>query len=444
MNIEKEVLEDQTALLRVTVEETDYAETVDKTLRAYKRKANVPGFRPGMVPMNLVNKMYRKSVLAEESYKLASNGAFEYIKENQIGILGDLMPSDRQQEIDFDNDKSFEFAFQAGLAPEVKVSLSKKNVIEKYNVLVDDDMISDYRASFFRRHGNLAEVDEVGAEDAVTFNMSNEQKTIDDAYIGMGTAPEETRETLLGKKVGDKLEIDVKKLYPNPAQLAAMLMVQESEIGTVDPVFNMEITRIRRFVEPELTPEFFAEAFPQGDVKNAGDFEKKIADEVQAEITAQTAFKFTDQVRDYLLNKVELPLPEAFLRQWLFAANEGKFTMEQIDDEFPAFTKMMRWDLIKHDIAKENDIEITPDDLKEEARNLARQQFRMYGMSTVADDMLDHYVGEILKNQEEMRRLYDKAIEDRVVGKIAETVTIRTKDISVKEFSEMMNMGAPK
>jgi len=439
MNIVRENLEDQTALLKVSVQEADYAENVDKALRAQKRKANVPGFRPGMVPMGIINKMFRKSVLADETYRLATNGAFDYIKENEMDIIGDLMPAEQQQPIDFDNQQDFEFIFQTGLAPEVKISLSKKNTIEKYDIQVDDEMISNYRSSFFRRHGNLVDADQIEAEDAVSFTLMNDDTKIEDAYIGLGNMAEEQRAPFLGKKVGDKMEININELYPIASQRAAILTIKEEDLANIDPEFTLEITKIRRFADPELNDAFFAEAFPDGSVKNTDDFENKIATEVKAELETQTEFKFTEQVRDYMLSKMELPLPEEFLRNWLFQANEGKFTMEDIDKEFPQFLQMMRWDLVKREISKENNLEVTPEELKEEAKRLAMNQFRYYGMSTVADDMLENYSGEILKNQDEARRLYDKIAEGKVVDAITEKVSIKTREMSVKEFAEMMN-----
>lgn len=437
MNVVRENLENQTALLRVTVGEADYKEQVEKQLKDYKRKANVPGFRPGMVPMGIINKMYRKSVVADNAYRKATDAAFDYIKENNIETVGDLMPSDQQGEMDFDKGTDFEFVYEIGLAPEVELSLTKKNTITKYIIEPNDDMRKGFRSNYMRRFGKLVDVDAVADDEALTGTLTQGETTIDDAYVGLISLDEEARKPFIGKKVGDTVEVDVNVIYKTPSQRASILGVKEAELEGMDPKYTFTITQIRKFAEPEMNDEFFKLAFPAGDVKNEAEFNAKIDEQVRTELAKETEFKFTNDLRKYLLEKTNLTLPEAFLKNWLYRVNEGKFSMEEIEAEFPQFLDMLRWDLIRRKVMKDNNIEITQEDIKAEAKELAMMQFQYYGMHTVADDMLENFVGSILGNKEEVHKLYDKVGERKVIEAVAAQMKVNEKSVTPEEFQKL-------
>ena len=438
MNVVKENLENQTALLRVTVGEADYKEQVDKQLKDYKRKANVPGFRPGMVPMGVINKMYRKSVLADSAYRKATDAAFEYIKENNIETVGDLMPSEKQGELDFDNSNDFEFVFQIGLAPEIDLALSKKNSVTKYVIEPNDDMRKGFRSNYMRRFGKLVDVDVVVEDEALTGTLTQGDEKIEDAYVGLISMDEAARKPFIGKKVGDTVEVDVNEIYKTPSQRASILGVKEAELEGMDPKYTFTITQIRKFAEPEMNEEFFKLAFPAGDVTTAAQFDAKIDEQVRTELAKETDFKFTADLRKYLLEKTSLTLPEEFLKNWLYNVNEGKFSMEEIEKEFPQFLDMIRWDMIRRKVMKDNNLEITQDDVKAEAKEVAMMQFQYYGMHTVADDMLENFVNSILGNKEEVRKIYDKVGERKVVDAVSEQIKINEKTVSPDEFQKLV------
>lgn len=438
MNVVKENLENQTALLRVTVGEADYKEQVDKQLKEYKRKANVPGFRPGMVPMGVINKMYRKSVLADSAYRKATDAAFEYIKENSIETVGDLMPSDKQGELDFDNGTDFEFVFQIGLAPEIDLGLSKKNSVTKYIIEPNEDMRKGFRSNYMRRFGKLVDVDVVAEDEALTGTLTQGDDKIEDAYVGLISMDEAARKPFIGKKVGDAIEVDVNEIYKTPSQRASILGVKEAELEGMDPKYTFTITQIRKFAEPEMNEEFFKLAFPAGDVTTPAQFDAKIDEQVRAELAKETEFKFTADLRKYLLEKTPLTLPEEFLKNWLYNVNEGKFSMEEIEKEFPQFLDMIRWDMIRRKVMKDNNLEITQDDVKAEAKEVAMMQFQYYGMHTVADDMLENFVNSILGNKEEVRKIYDKVGERKVVDAVSEQIKINEKSVTPDEFQKLV------
>ena len=341
MNIVREQREQNTSLIKVTVGEQDYAQEVDKALREYKRKANIPGFRPGMVPMGIIKKMYGKGVLAEQSYRKASNAVFEYLQKENIDYLGDVIPSEEQGAFDFDNGKEFEFVFEIGEAPEIKLDLSEKDKLTYHKIKIEKKMHDDYRSNFLRRFGRLVDAREVTSDEALTVTLDNGEMKVEDAYVGLISMSEEDRKPFLGQKVGYKTKVNINELYRNPAQRAACLQVQEAELEGINPEFELEITKIRKFAEPEINEEFFKMAFPAGNVKSAEEFEQFIDAQIESELRRESDYLFTLEVRDYLVKKADLKMPEAFLKRWLYTINEGKFTMEDIEKDFAQFLKCL-------------------------------------------------------------------------------------------------------
>ena len=227
MKIVREQREENNSLLKVTVGEEDYGQAVEKELREYRRKANIPGFRPGMVPMGLVKKMYGKGVLAEQAYRTASNSVFEYLQKENIDYLGDVIPSEEQGDFDFENGKEFEFVFEIGEAPEIKLELSDKDKLTYSKIKVDKKMHDDYRANYLRQYGRLVDADEVTSDEALSVTLDNGEMNVADAYVGLISMSEEERKPFIGKKVGFKTEVNVNELYKNPSQRAAVLQVKE-------------------------------------------------------------------------------------------------------------------------------------------------------------------------------------------------------------------------
>ena len=442
MNIVRENLEDGTTLLKATVGEADYNEAVDKALRTYKRKANVPGFRPGMVPMSIINKMYRKGVVAEEAYRTASKGCFDYIEKEKLTLVGDMIPSDKQQPLDFDNDTEYEFAFEVGIAPEINIALSKKDKVKKYAIAIEDKMRDVYRGNFSRRFGKLVDVDSVETEDALTVTLDQPEMKIEEAYVGLIGMSDAARKPFLGKKVGDTMEVDVNELYPNPAQRAAILQVKEPELEGINPKFTLTITKIRRFTEPELNEEFFKMAFPEGNVKTAEEFAQYIDAQILRDLKREADYLFTLDVRKLLLDKANLTLPAAFLKRWLYTINEGKFSMEEIEKDFDKFLDMMKWNLVQKHYVNELKLEVTPEEATEEAKAMAAQQFAYYGMSQVADDMLANYAQSILENKEESRKVYEKLFEQKVIDAVVPQITVSDATVTAEEFAKLAEAAA--
>ncbi len=405
MQIVREQREQNVSLIKVTVVESDYAEAVEKSLREYRRKANIPGFRPGMVPMGMIRKMYGKGVVAEQSYHLASNSVFEYLQKENIDYVGDVIPAEEQGDFDFDNGKEFEFIFEIGEAPEVKLELSAKDKITYNAIQVDKKMHDDYRSNFLRRFGRLVDADEVLGDEALNVTLDNGDMRIEEAYVGLVAMSEEERKPFVSQKVGFKMEVNINELYKSTSQRAAILQVKENELADVKPEFSLEITKIRRFAEPELNEEFFKMAFPAGNVTSEAELDKYVDEEISRELRRETDYLFTLQLRNYLLEKANLAMPEEFLKRWLYVINEGKFTKEEIEKDFASFVKLFSWNYLQKHFIREEKIEVTADEAKAEAKELARAQFAQYGLPTVTDEMLEDFSKRILQDKEQGQKI---------------------------------------
>ncbi len=436
MKIVKEQRDGGCSLVRVTVAEADYGETVEKELRTYRRKANIPGFRPGMVPMGIVKKMYGKSVLAEQSYRTASNAVFEYLQKEKIDYLGDIIPSEEQGDFDFDNNTEFEFVFEFGEAPEIKLELSDKDKLTYNRIKIDKKMHGDYRSNFLRGYGRLVDADEVTSDEALSVTLDNGDMQVADAYVGLISMSEEERKPFIGKKVGYKTEVNINELYKNPSQRAAILQVKENELEGIKPEFTLEITKIRKFAEPELNEEFFKMAFPQGNVTDEASFDKFIDERIEAELSRESDYLFTLQLRDYLVKKAGLKMPEAFLKRWLYTINEGKFTMEDIEKDFDQFLKMFTWNYLQKHFIQTDKLTVSKEEATAEAKALAAAQFAQYGMPSAPDNMLEDYAKRILEDQNQSQKIYEKLFEVKVVEAVKSKIAVTEKAISADDFAK--------
>ena len=436
MNITREQREGGLSILKVVVGEADYGQAVEKQLREYKRKANVPGFRPGMVPMGIVKKMYGKHVVAEQSYHLASTSVFEYLQKENIDYVGDVIPSEEQGEFDFENKTEFEFVFEIGEAPKIELELSAKDKVTYNTIKVDEKMHSDYRSNYLRRYGRLVEVEKVEKDEALNVTLDNGDIRIEEAYVGLISMTDEERAPWIGKEVGYKTTVNINELYKKPEQRAAILSVKEDELESIKPEFELEITKIRRFADPELNEEFFKMAFPAGNVTSEEELDKFIDEEIERELKRECDFMFANQMRKFIIEKAGLQMPEEFLKRWLYVINEGKFSREEIEKDFGAFIKMFTWNYLQKHFITEGDLKVSPEEAKAEAMQFAQMQFAQYGMPSAPADMLENFAKQIMDNKEQIQKIYEKLFEEKVVEYLRGKVKVTEKAISADEFAK--------
>ena len=437
MKVVREQREGHASLIRVTVDASDYGQSVDKVLRDYRRKANIPGFRPGMVPMGIVKKMYGKGVLAEQSYRIASESAFNYLAEQKIDYVGDVIPSDEQGDFDFDNGTEFEFVFEIGEAPKVNLELTAKDKVVYNKIKIDKKMHNDYLDNWLRRYGHMADADKVTRDEALSVTLDNGTIHSEDAYVGLISMSDEERKPFIGKKVGYKTAVNVNELYKNPTQRAAALHLKEEELEGIDPNFTLEITKIRKFANPELNDEFFKMAFPEGNITDAAGLDKFVDEEISAELARESDYLFTLQLRDYLLEKAALEMPTEFLKRWLYVINEGKFSKEDIEKDFDQFVKMFSWNYLQKHFIQSEGLNVTTEEAAEEARKFAAAQFVQYGMPSAPAEMVENFAKRLLDDKQQSQKIYEKLYEQKVVESVKSKIKVAEKVISAEDFAAL-------
>ncbi len=298
-------------------------------------------------------------------------------------------------------------------------------------------MHDDYRSNFLRRFGRLVDTDKVTADEALEVTLDNGDMKIEGAYVGLISMNEEERKPFIGKKVGFKTQVNVNELYKTPAQRAAVLQVKENELEGIKPEFSLEITKIRKFAEPELNEEFFKMAFPAGNVKTAEEFEAFVDAEISKELRRESDYLFTLQLRDFLLKKAGLTMPVEFLKRWLYVINEGKFTKEEIEKDFDAFVKLFTWNYLQKYFIKQDNLTVTPEEATAEAKALAQAQFAQYGLPTAPEDMLANYAKKILEDREQGQKIYEKLYEMKVVEDVKSKIKVTEKAVSAEEFAKL-------
>jgi len=437
MKIEQVKVDDLTLQLNLNIEKADVADKVKKALNDYRRKAELKGFRKGMAPMSLIQKMHGTQALVESVNDKISESLQNYIVENKLNILGEPLPNDeKQQAIDWENAESYDFVFDIALAPELNFTLSKDDKIVSYEVEVSEESKKTYKSNMLKQYGKLENTDEIHEDDFIIADLEQEGMKIEGTYITLRTIE---KGLFLGKKPGESFEIDVNKTFTNETDRAAMLKVKKEELADLNPMFTVTIKEVKTFVEAEQNQDLYDRLFGEGEVKSEAEFDVKVEERIKQEYQNESAYRFMLDAREYLLNKTNIQLPEEFLKRWLYVINEGKFTMEEIEKDFQLFLKDFRWQYIRQYIMKEQKMEIKREDVMAVAKKIAAMQFAMYGLNNVPEEQLETYANSLISNEKEGRRIYEKTEEDMVLGYVKNTVTLENKSISIDELQKLNN-----
>lgn len=447
MNIVKEDVDALNAVIRVSIEKADYAEAVEKSLKDYRKKANINGFRTGMAPMELIRKMYYKYIIVDEVSKMATDKLFDYIKENNIKTLGEPLPCENQPEIQWETAENFEFSWDLGTAPEFEVKFTKRDKFPMYKITIDDEVRTKYVENYSNRFGEYKPADVADDKSLLKVSLCelnsddspvNEGITVDDASVSIAlVAAEDDRKKLIGAKVGDVQVVDVNKFFPNEVDRAALLKVKKEQLASIQPTFQMTVTDIQTYIAAELNQALFDKVYGEGVVTTLEEFNSRLDSQIEQNFSSESDARFSIDAKAKIIDKIKFDLPKDFLIRWLAAANEGKFTKEQIEAEYPAFEKDLKWQLISNRIAEEQKFTVEKEEVEAHAKEFARYQFASYGMANVPDEYIDRYASDMMKKQEEVKRFYEHAMDTKVIDWIKETVSISTKDITADEFFKL-------
>ena len=436
-------------LLTITVEEADYQASVEKTLKDYRKKANYPGFRPGMVPMGLIKKQYGASAKMDAINKLIGEQIYKYMQDNKIQMLGEPLPSEKQEAQDLEKPAPYTFAFDIAVAPEFKIELNGHNKIDHYTIIVDDTLIDRQVEMFTSRNGtyekaesyedndmlkgDLRELDEKG-------NTKEDGITVEAASILPNYIKDEAQKALFnGAKLGDIITLNVSKAFESEAEIASLLKVERDRVKDIKSDFSYQITDIQRYKKHPVDQELFDSLFGKDTVKSEKEFREKIAEGLKEQLAVDADYKFILDVRAYCEKKVgKLEFPDALLKRIMLNNNKDKGE-EFVEKNYEQSIKELTWHLIKEQLVADNQIKVNDEDVLNAAKETARVQFAQYGMNNVPDEYVENYAKEILKKRENVDGLVDRAVDIKLTDALKKVVKLNEKEISLDDFNKMMS-----
>lgn len=448
MNVSLKNIDAVSGIVKLEIVKADYAEQVEKSLRNFRQKANVPGFRKGMVPMGMVKKMYGKHVLVEEVNKLVSENLFSYIRENKLNILGEPMPNESEQKpINFDTQEDFEFCFDVALAPEINIALSKSDKLPYYEVAIDDEMLNQQIDAYTANFGTYDKAEEVEEKDMVKGTVAELENgspkeggiVVEDAVLMPAYMKDEAEKAkFVGAKVNSVVVFNPNKAYEGAeVEIASFLKVDKEAVAGITGDFSFEITEITRHQKAEMNQELFDKVFGEGVVTSEEEFKNKIKEALTDQFTPQSDYKFLLDAREVLVQKAgEMKFADDMLKRWLVAANENT-TAEKVEEDFPKMIEDLKYQLIKENLVKSNNLKVEDADIEAFAKRVAQAQFAQYGMLSVPEDVLANYAKDMLKNKQTLQNIIDRAVEEKLAAWLKEQVELDVKEVSTEEFGKL-------
>lgn len=451
MKITFEVSEKVNGLMTLSVEEEDYRDSVEKTLKEYRKKSNIPGFRPGTAPMGMIKRQYGTVVKVDAVNKVVGEKLYEYIKDNKIQMLGEPLPSDKQVAIDIEGSAPYTFIFDIAIAPEFSISLTGEDEINYYTIKVDDEAVNARVDMLAARAGRYEKVDnyegndmlkgtlqELDAEGNVkTDGITAEDAVLMPAYIKV----EEQKALFEGVKLGDIITFNPKKAYPeNDVEVASLLKVKKEEVAELTADFAYRITEISRFTKAPVNQELFDMIYGEGVVTSEEQFREKLTEQIKYENSTETDFKLLQDIRKYCEDKVgDLTFPEALLKRVMLSKNKGEGAEEKIEKNFELSLKELKWHLIKERLVEQFGIKINDEDVKASAKEFARIQYAQYGMNNLPEKYIERYADDLLKKEENLDGIIDRSIDSKIEECVKNTVKLNNKEVTADEFNKLLS-----
>lgn len=435
-------------LLTVTIEEDDFKNDVEKELKNYRKRANVPGFRPGMVPMGLIRRQYGNAVKMDVVNNKLSEEVNKYIQDNKINMLGMPLGSEKQTPVDLEKDAPYTFMFDIAVAPEFDIELSDKDAIDYYDITVDDKLVDQQVDGFASRFGAYQKAEEYKEGDVLKGDLREldaegntkeggvevEGATVMPQYL----KDDDQKKLFEGAKAGDIITFNPYKAYAGGAEVATLLKVEREKKEDYQGDFSYQVTEVQHFEKHAVDQELFDQVFGKDEVKDKKSFREKIAEGVKQQLATDEDFRFLQDLRKYAEEKVgQLTYPEALLKRVLKENNKDKDD-EFINKNYEASLKDLTWSLIKNKLAEKAEVKVNDDDVKNVAREIARAQFAQYGMQNVGEEYVNNYAEELLKQRDTVNQFAERAVDEKLVAAIKPVVKLNHKEISLEDFNKMV------
>ena len=435
MKIEQNRIDDLNLELSLTVSKEDYAENKKKRLSEYRKKAEFKGFRKGMVPMSLVEKMYGQNALVDSVNDVIAETLNNFIKENNLKVIGEPLPSEDTPHNVWEDGNDFNFKFDIAQNSEVSFELSSADEVPYYTINVTEAAKKEMKENILKQFGSLEEGKKAKADDFLIVDFEQGDLKVEGTYVAIRSIAEAVKASFVGVEAGDVLDVNVNEAFENETDRAAMLKVSKDELAGLEPVFKMTVKNVKTFVNAPLTEETFEKAFG---VKTEAEFDAKIEERIRAEYAQEADYRFNKDARNFLVEKADVTVAEKFLKRWIYVINEGKFTMEDIEKEWDLFIADYKWQMVRSYLMEKYNVKVEEADLLASAKGFAAYQFAMYGMNNVPEEQLEAFAKNILSQEEQGRRILDQVENEKTVAAIREVVTLKKKKISVEKFRELV------
>ena len=434
MKIEQNRIDDLNLELALTVAPEDYSDSKKKRLNEYRKKAEIKGFRKGMVPMSLVEKMYGQTALVDAINDVIAEGLNNFIHENNLRVLGEPLPSEEHIANEWVDGNEFNFKFDLAQNPEVSFELSNEDEVTYYTITVTEAAKKDMKNTLLKQYGSLEDGKKAKEEDFIIVDFEQGDMKVEGTYVAIRNVAEAARASFVGVKAGDVLDVNVNEAFENETDRSSMLKVSKDELATLDPMFKMTVQNVKTFVNAPATEETFEKIFG---VKTEEEFDAKIEERLRAEYAQEADFRFSKDAKAFLLEKANVQIAEKFLKRWVYVVNEGKFTMEDIEKDWDLFIVDYKWQMVRNYLMNKYEVKVEEADLLASAKGFAAYQFAMYGMNNVPDEQLESFAKNILSQEEQGRRILDQVENEKTFAAVREVVSLKKKKISVEKFREL-------
>ena len=434
MKIEQNRIDDLNLELTLSVAKEDYAEAKKKRLNEFRKKAEIKGFRKGMVPASLVEKMYGQQALGESVNDVIAEALNNFIKENNINVLGEPLPSENGPQNEWVDGNDFTFKFDLAQNPEVSFELSKEDEVVYYTITATEAAKKEMKENILKQYGSLEEGEAAKADDFIIVDFEQGENKVEGTYVALRSVAEAAKAEFVGVKAGDVKDINVVVAFENETDRSSMLKVAKDELATLDPMFKMTVKNVKTFVNAPLVEETFEKIFG---VKTEAEFDAKVEERIRAEYAQEADFRFSKDAKDFLLEKANVTVAENFLKRWIYVINDGKFTMEDIEKDWAYFIVDYKWQMVRSYLMEKYNVKVEEADLLASAKGFAAYQFAMYGMNNVPEEQLEAFAKNILSQEEQGRRILDQVENEKTFAAVREVVTLKKKKISVEKFREL-------
>jgi trigger factor len=439
MEITLEKKDNVNASLKINLQEADYRPKYNTKIKEYGKKVQMKGFRTGHVPTSLVEKLYGKSILVDEINSMISSTITDYLKTNNVEILGDPMPEAKEMaNIDWDNQKDFNFTYNLGLSPEFNLEVSGKISLESYKITYTDQVLKETVENLRKQFGTYSDTEVSTADDIIYAEAKDAEGKTYKCILPEFRIMDSEKKKFIGVKLGEVVKADIRKVCEDEASIAYVLGIDKKETGTINGEFEFKVERISHPSLADLNEEFYAKVFRGAEVKSNEDFESKVKENIMKsyEIEAKNAL-FSD-VFDYFTKNTKIDFPTTFLKDWLFVVNEGKLTKEQIESEYAGFELTLRWDLIKNKFAKSENIKVEHSDVMDKAKIMVKSQFGMgdVPLDEEMDKLITTWAENLLKkdNGKDYRRYFDEVYSEKVLDLLASKIKLKEKEVDIEAF----------